>query len=167
MNLGSGETSTLVGIGEWAISSDPSALLVAPHLGSCLGIAVYDPVNKVAGLVHCLLPLSSADPERAKGHPCMYVDTGLIFILQKLLTLGASKKSLIIKVAGGSAISDSNGYFEIGKRNQTALRKILWKNDLLIAAEDVGGSHPRTVTISVASGRVSVRSEFGEKELKH
>ncbi|MCC6933972.1 MAG: hypothetical protein IT292_12105 [Deltaproteobacteria bacterium] len=61
------ENKSLVGIGEMVISDDPSAIICAPHLGSCLGITAYDPIRKYGGVIHCLLPNSKSDPSKAQA----------------------------------------------------------------------------------------------------
>jgi chemotaxis protein CheD len=79
---------------------------------------------------------------------------------------GATKKSLIVKVVGGAQILDENGVFNIGKRNYMMLRKIFWKNNVLIAAEHVGGNVNRTVRLELETGRVVLKvSGHGEFEL--
>lgn len=149
----------LAGIGELVISEDPDDLLIASSLGSCLGVAVYDRKRKAGGLIHCFLPSSQSDPEKAKEKPATYVDTGVSLLLQKLISCGANKRDLVICAAGGSAINDSKGVFDIGNRNFTVLRKLLWKNNLLLAASDVGGDCSRTVTLEIATGEVWVKKE--------
>ena len=76
MGVGSNST-TLIGIAEMQISREAGQTLCAPNLGSCVGIAVYDQRQKYGGLIHCLLPLSTSDLQKAKERPFMYVDTGL------------------------------------------------------------------------------------------
>ncbi len=155
----------LVGIGEHAISSDANSQLIASSLGSCLGIVIYDPIRKVAGMAHCLLPLSTSDPVKAKGNPMLYVDTGVPLLLNLFIETGSRKKDLVLVVAGGANINDKENVFEIGKKNYTVLRKILWKNELLIKAEDVGSDKSRTMIVEVGAGSVSVRTETQVKKL--
>ena len=155
-------TKHIVGIAEVNISGNVDDLIIAPNLGSCLGIAAYDPLLKRGGVVHCLLPLSMADKEKAKEKPCMYVDTGVAFLLETLLQMGSKKRDLVISVAGGANINDEHGVFEIGKRNYIALRKMLWKNDLLIAAEHVGDAVSRTLSLDINSGDVFLKIQ-GER----
>lgn len=149
----------LIGIGEMIVSSQSGDILVAPNLGSCLGIGIYDPKNKQGGLIHCLLPLSKSDPEKARSNPCMYIDTGVSKLLNELIRLGSEKKKLIIRVAGGSAINDTNNVFEIGRKNFTVLRKLLWKNNLLLTDSDVGGDQSRTVSLEITTGNMWVKSK--------
>lgn len=145
---------TLIGIGEMKVSSDATEVLTAPNLGSCLGISIFDPVTKVGGMIHCLLPLSTKNPEKAKEQPGTYVDTGVPLLLEQVLKKGGQKKDLIICVAGGAAMNTTNDMFEIGQKNYTVLRKILWKNNLLIKKEDVGSNTPRSISLYCGSGEV-------------
>ena len=148
----------LVGIAEMKVSDSPSVLLSAPNLGSCLGVAVYDSKKHRGGLVHCLVPLSAKDPQKAADKPCMYVDTGVSELLSALLKAGSRKEDLKIRVAGGAQINDTNGFFEIGKKNYTVLRKILWKNNLLISSEHIGGETSRTISLDIETGEVLVKT---------
>ena len=155
---------TNVGIAEMALSSNAEDVLVAPNLGSCLGIVVYDPKLKHGGLIHCLLPLSKSDPAKASAKPYTYVDTGLVQLLEQILAKGSQKKDLVVVVAGGANINDEANVFEIGKKNYTILKKLLWKNNLLLRAEDVGNSISRTIAVEVGSGRTTVKSR-GETKI--
>jgi len=155
----------LIGIGMMSISDQADDQLVAPNLGSCLGLAAYDPVTKIGGMIHCLLPLSSSDPAKAKDNPCTYVDTGVVHLLNSLLAKGADKKRLVISVAGGANINDPNKVFQIGSKNYTVLRKVLWKNNLLIKGEHVGEGTSRTISLDIATGKVVVKTEGQEIQL--
>jgi chemotaxis protein CheD len=96
----------------------------------------------------------------------MFADTGIPLLFKEAYRYGATKSRMIVKVAGGSQILDDSGFFNIGKRNYMALRKILWKNNILIKAEDIGGQVSRTVRLDLASGKVWVKySGEVEKEL--
>jgi chemotaxis protein CheD len=114
-------------------------VLITYALGSCLGITVYDPVTRVGGMVHVMLPLSRIDREKAQSKPYMFVDTGVPELFREAYRLGAQKERLVVKVAGSARILDDHERFKIGERNFAMLRKILWKNHVLIKAQDVGG----------------------------
>ena len=155
----------VIGVADHAVSSKLDDLLITYALGSCIGLALWDPVAKVGGLIHCMLPLSRSDRAKAKANPCMYVDTGVVFLLRKLIEMGADKRRLIAKIAGASKIMDKGDMFRIGERNYTVMRKILWKNDILINSEDCGGSKPRTMALYVATGVTTIKSGKVETEL--
>ena len=147
-----------VDISDFKILKSPGDVLVTYALGSCLGITLYDPVAGVAGMMHSMLPLSKIDRNKAQAKPAMFIDTGVPRLFREAYKHGATKENLIVKVAGGSRIHDDNGHFRIGERNYMVFRKILWKNNVLINAEDVGGSKSRTLYLEVESGQVSIRS---------
>jgi chemotaxis protein CheD len=147
------------------MSNSTDDILVTYSLGSCVGVTLYDPVAHIGGMVHCMLPLSKTDLVKAKNKPAMFTDTGVATLIQTALDMGAQKQRLIIKVAGAAQLMDENGTFRIGERNLTVLRKVLWKNNIIIAAEDVGGTIARTVFLHMDTGRTVVRSQRTEREL--
>jgi chemotaxis protein CheD len=156
----------VIGVADMAVSSQAEETLITYSLGSCIAVITYDPVVKVGGILHFMLPEATMDMEKAKKKPAMFADSGIPFLFKQSYQLGATKKSTIVKVAGGSQIMDENGVFNIGKRNYLAMRKIFWRNNVLITNEHVGGSVNRTVRLELATGRVLVKvSGFGEVEL--
>jgi chemotaxis protein CheD len=154
-----------VGISEMRISTAPAETLITYSLGSCVGLALYDSVARVGGLVHSMLPFSKIDPEKARRLPCMFVDTGVPALLQAMFDLGAQKRRLVATVAGGSQIMDEQGVFNIGERNYTVLRKLLWKNNILVAGADVGGSTPRTMSLCMETGKTILKISGKEREI--
>lgn len=148
----------VVGVGDMAVSSDLDDLLVTYALGSCLGVCIYDPVARVAGLLHAMLPTATADKDLGQGNPARYVDSGVTALFKEAYRLGARKDRVVLKVAGGASTVPQGApdSFQIGKRNVVALKKILWKNGVLIQGEDVGGAMSRTVSLDVATGEVAL-----------
>jgi chemotaxis protein CheD len=159
-------TSIVVGIADCQTSKDRNATLVTYALGSCVGIGVFDPASSVGGLLHVLLPESNLDAEKAARNPCMFADTGVVQLLNRCLELGAAKSRLRVWLAGGSAVMDNRGVFNIGKRNQLAVRKALWKAGLLTLSEDLGGQGSRTVRLELDTGTFWVRAAGADQELK-
>lgn len=155
----------VVGISEIYVSRDPNVEIVTYSLGSCIGVTAYDPEVGVGGMIHYMLPLSKTSPDKARIKPAMFADTGIPILFKQLFELGAVKDRLIVKVAGGSLLMDKNKVFNIGERNYLILRKLLWKNNILINSEDVGGNLPRTIKLEVKTGRVTVKSTKGVLEL--
>ncbi|MBN2028040.1 MAG: chemotaxis protein CheD [Actinobacteria bacterium] len=154
----------MVHAGEMKLSDSPGDVLVAQSLGSCLGIAIHDPVSGVTGLLHLLLP-RPGDNGRANGNPCLYATSGIPRLFRAAYAMGAAKKNIVVKLAGGAKILDEQDSFDIGKRNYIMTRKILWKNGILISAEDVGGTMWRSMNIEVGSGRLWIRNAGGRFEL--
>jgi chemotaxis protein CheD len=95
----------------------------------------------------------------------MFVDTGVPALLQAMFRLGAAKKNLVVKVAGAGSPLGHDQVFKIGQRNYTVLRKLLWKNGILIQAEHVGGASARTLYLEIASGRTIMKADGREVEL--
>lgn len=154
----------VVGISDMKTSNNPEEILITYSLGSCLGVIIYDPVARVAGMLHSMLPLSKIDTHKAKSSPFMFVDTGIPLLFKDAYRLGAEKKNIIVKAVGCSSLLDEKGFFKIGERNFTVLRKLLWKNNILIEKQDIGGSQSRTASIIVNSGDVKIKS--GGKEYR-
>lgn len=155
-----------VGIADCQLGNQPGQALVTYALGSCVAVAVHDPVARVGGLLHYMLPESSLDPAKARQNPYMFADTGIPLLFRRSYEFGADKRRLVVRIAGGAQVMDDAGLFNIGKRNCLALRKILWKAGVLIHSEAVGGSVSRTVRLEVDTGRVWLRSEGrGEVEM--
>lgn len=155
----------VVGISDMMISDNSSEVLVTYSLSSCIGLTVYDPVLSQGGMVHCMLPLSRIDPNKAKVNPCMFTDTGVTALIQGMFDRGSRRKDIIVKVAGAATLLDEKGLFRIGERNYTVLRKILWKNNILIHSEHIGGNVPRTMSLYLKDGKTTVKSGGRETQI--
>jgi chemotaxis protein CheD len=139
--------------------------IVTHALGSCLGLMVYDPAAQVGGLLHAMLPLSKINLQKAAENPFMFVDTGVPELFRQLYELGGQKSRMVIKVAGCGQPLGNSEMFKIGERNYTILKKLLWKNNIMIEAEDVGGIASRTVYFDMSTGQVTISSKGVKKEL--
>jgi chemotaxis protein CheD len=155
----------IVGVADMKFSGNPEDTIITYSLGSCIGLTLFDSEKRIGGLVHCMLPLSKIDAAKAEANPFMFIDSGVTAFLQALFDRGAQRKSLVAKVAGGSQIMDDKGVFNIGERNNTVVRKMLWKNNILISGEDVGGSVPRTMSLDLATGKTLLKAGGAEREL--
>jgi chemotaxis protein CheD len=144
----------IVGVSDMKVSNEIESTIVTYSLGSCIGIAIYDPVARVGGLLHYMLPESSLDLTKAQKNPCMFADTGIPTLFKFAYKLGAKKQRMKVVVAGGSQVLDQKGFFNIGKRNYMALKKIFFKNNVLIDHENVGGNSNRTVKLTVKNGGI-------------
>ncbi len=145
-----------VGVADMKISDDPAATLVTHSLGSCIGLVVYDAHVTVGGMLQYMLPKSTS-PDKAKRSPLMFADTAIPLLFKSCYKLGAKKGRMVVKVAGGAQILDPTEQFKIGKRNYAALRKIFFRNNIFIDAEDIGGSVARTMRLSIATGEVTLK----------
>jgi chemotaxis protein CheD len=147
----------VVGISDMKVSNDPDSVLITYSLGSCIGIAIYDPIARVGGLLHFMLPESSLDGDKAKRNPSMFADSGIPYLFKGAYELGAQKERIRVVIAGGSQILDQQGYFNIGKRNHMAVRKIFSENQVMVDCEDIGGNGNRTIKLGVADGIIWIK----------
>jgi chemotaxis protein CheD len=156
-----------LGLGEMAVTRNPDDVLAAYGLGSCLGICMIDPVTKVTGLLHAVLPetLNISDSENP-SNASKFVDRGIESLLAAMTKEGANRNRIIVRVVGGANMLTAPGLtstFDIGTRNIEKARKTFQRLNIKIAAEEVGGHTGRTVRVYVADSRVTVRV-IGEKE---
>ena len=158
----------VVGVADLKVTATTEERLITYALGSCLGIVVYDPVVRVAGMLHVMLPTGTIDPAKMQDKPAMFVDSGIPLLFKACYKLGAKKERMQVKVAGGAhaGASEADDRFQIGKRNMIALRKLLWKNGVMIHANDTGGVQTsRTMWVDVATGDVTLKINGIERPL--
>lgn len=156
-----------VGIAGLHVASTDGDEIVTYALGSCLGITMYDPLSKVGGLVHVMLPDSAIDKTKAQKQPGMFVDTGVPALLDEMARAGASRSRLRIAVAGGASQKMSGqDQFRIGERNMQAFDAWMAGAGLRVIAADVGGTNcARTMTLSVATGSVEIKADGATRKL--
>jgi chemotaxis protein CheD len=154
-----------VGIGELAATDSADDVIVTHALGSCIAVCLFDPVAGVAAMLHFLLPESKINEERARSQPGAFADTGIPLLFQSAYRLGLDKKRAIVKLAGGAELGEkASSSLQIGRRNALAAKNILWRNGVLINAQDVGGSAARTVHLVALDGRVQIFN--GREQIK-
>jgi chemotaxis protein CheD len=159
--------NVVIGVADCHVTSDTANVLVTYALGSCIAISIYDPVARVGGLLHFMLPEAPPGAAQAGKSPYMFADSGIPMMFREAYEKGAQKRRLRVCAAGGAAIMDEQGVFNIGQRNCLAMRKIFWKAGVIVHAEDTGGKIARTMRFEIASGRIFLRSPEGpgEREL--
>ena len=150
------ERSIVVGLGEIKVTKNPETVLTCLGLGSCIGVAIYDPHNKVAGMSHIVLP---GDPLRNPEPSAKYALYSIPMLLDLLIKQGADLKRLIIKLAGGAhmilTVGASN-MFKIGESNLEATVRALTQTGLAPSNTDVGGNKGRTLKLYAGTGKVLV-----------
>lgn len=147
----------VVGMGELAVTAEPGATLETHALGSGVAVCLFDPVARVGGMIHVLLPDSHTNRERATAQPAAFADTGIPMLFHAAYDLGAKKVRCRVQLVGGAAIVPAMGTEtppSVGRRNILAARQMLWRNGVLVGKEDVGGALARNVSLDVADGRV-------------
>ena len=134
-----------VGMADLNICLPPDCITTL-GLGSCVGVVVYDPVRKISGMVHIMLP----DSTKIKNNENMakFADTGIDELIKYLIKAGASRASLVSKIAGGAqmfAFNSNNDMLRIGDRNVEAVKEKLKRLRIPILAEDTGLNYGRTI----------------------
>lgn len=153
----------IVGIADMKMAQR-EGMLITYALGSCIGICLYDPLIKLAALLHILLPLNM---ETGRKSPLKYADTGIRETLRQMERKGAARKRIVAKIAGGAKMFEIQGngnLGNIGQRNVESVHFILQKEGIRLLREDVGGTQARTLLFDVATGNGCVRS-YGRPEL--
>lgn len=160
------EQTIAVGLGEICVTNDPSKSLACFGVGSCISLCAYDPVSKVAGMAHIVLPESNHGSQAM--HP-KYADIAIPQLLEEMCKHGAVKSRLVVKLAGGAQMITSagfNDFLEMGARNLEMTKRALSKEGIRPSAADTGGNKGRSIWLSVNSGKVKVRTAGMEvKEL--
>ena len=152
-----------VGMADFKTAKTPDILLTA-GLGSCIGICIHDPILKVGGMAHIMLPTASGS---LGGNPAKYADTALGLLLKEIFSMGANTSRLRAKMAGGAQMFSFPGkppVLKIGERNAEAVEQELKKNGIPLLIADVGGNFGRTIHFDVGTGQLHIRTiNQGEK----
>ena len=153
-----------VAISEMVVSADPADVLVAYGLGSCVAICLYDPLARVGGMLHALLP-TLRNNNRANT-PTKFVEQGIPLLVNALIALGANPARLIAHLCGGACVLTApsfNGTLNIGQLNIQAARKGLQVANLKLRGQATGGDKGRTVRLYLVNGQVTVKT-LGQPE---
>src|SRR5579862_706397 len=102
-------SAVVVGISDCKVTRDAEAVLVTYALGSCIAVAMHDPLTKVSGLLHYMLPESGLDARKAEQNPFMFADTGIPRLMEALKSAGGDGKRMIVRLTGGAQVLDSQG----------------------------------------------------------
>lgn len=127
-------------------------------LGSCVGVCMLDPDNRIGGMAHIMLP--EAYPGKPIDKPGKFANTGVPELLKMMERMGAQRHRLLVAIAGGAQVFSFGGEsrLDIGARNSAAVREQLEQMGLRPKAIDIGGNLGRTVTMTVDNGHVRVRT---------
>jgi chemotaxis protein CheD len=153
-----------VGMGDIAVARAPDTLAII-GLGSCVGVALYYPKERIGGLAHIMLP----DSTRSRSHTSRekFADTGLPILLERLKKSGAEPLWMTARLVGGASMFKGNGpngsspMFNIGENNVRACREFLKKERIRLVGEEVLGTSGRTMRFDLATGKITVRFADG------
>lgn len=150
-------TTHVVGISDCKFSDDPTDTVITYALGSCVGVALYDPRLRVGGLLHVMLPDSRLRSATREFNPFMYADSGVCAFVQALIARGARKERLEARVAGGANMLKHSEFLDIGKRNAEVVLATLQLEGIPVKGQSLGGVVGRSMAMRLEDGRVSVR----------
>ena len=147
-----------VGMADLKVAKAPDTLTTL-GLGSCIGLTLYDPVKKVGGLVHYMLP----DSTKLKNNTniAKFGDTGIRELLKQILAIGANQRRLVSKIAGGACMFETSGSSSIGNvgaRNAEQAKLVLKQLGIPLVAEDTGLNYGRTVELDCNTGDFLIKS---------
>ncbi|AFK86813.1 MULTISPECIES: chemotaxis protein CheD [Thermoanaerobacterium] len=147
-----------VGMADARVAKCPSKL-VTVGLGSCVGIVLYDKVSKISGLVHIMLPYSNQS--KNNSNKLKFADTGITALIDMMLELGADRKYIISKIAGGAQMFATKANLDImniGARNVIATKEVLSSLNIPLVSEDTGGNYGRTIEFDCESGKLLIKT---------
>lgn len=147
-----------VGMADMNVCSSPDSIITL-GLGSCVGAVLYDPVTKICGMVHVMLPDSTTITNNS--NKAKFADTGVDELLKLVVKKGASKERLVAKIAGGAqmfTVNKDSPMLKVGERNVEAVKKKLKELGIRLLAEDTGENYGRTVIFYPETGEYLIRA---------
>lgn len=147
----------IVGIAQMAVCRAPRGLACL-GLGSCVAVILYDPILRMGGIVHILLPKAPHNCDSAEK----YADTGTKKLVSELIAKGASKSRLVAKIVGGAQMfpSLSLAVSDIGRHNTEEARRILKELGIKLVSEDTSGNRGRSAYLNTENGMVTIETAF-------
>jgi chemotaxis protein CheD len=140
-------------------------VLVTRGLGSCLGIALYDPTKKIGAMAHPMLP--DIEKAKVKSNPARFVNSVIDKMLEDLKKEGCLKKNLVVKLFGGAHMFSfiaQDSILNVGEKNIEMAKSIFRQLGLKITAEELRGNIGRTIELNLEDGKVRLKSiTAGEK----
>ncbi|MDH4129856.1 MAG: chemotaxis protein CheD [Spirochaetota bacterium] len=153
----------VVSIADFKISDSFEDIIITHGLGSCIGLSIYDPILKIGGIFHFMLPYAIKANNK---NPLMFADMGIPIFLNQMKKYKCNLKTSIIKASGAASLNNDGKLFDIAKQNIDALKNILNDYNLIINNSDLGGNYYRTMKLSLFDGKVVCKNHFkGEWEI--
>ena len=133
--------------GEFTVSDDPQAVLTT-LLGSCVAACIRDPVARVGGMNHFLLPGGEVGSQKESERLGVHL---MELLLNGLMRQGAHRDRLEAKVFGGARMM--SGLSDIGAKNAEFAKRFLAYEGVKIISGDTGGQQGRRIQFWPVSGR--------------
>lgn len=156
------ETVVKVGIAEMKIVRSPDKIRTS-GLGSCVGLVIYDPNAKIAGLVHIMLPDSSLSKNQSGINEAKFANTAIKKLVYELQANGAKQQDLKAKMAGGAQMfhfTSQNEQMRIGLRNVEAVKEQLVIFKIPLLAENTGGNKGRTIEFNTETFKMEIKTVY-------
>jgi len=153
---------SVAGMGEIRVSPNPDETLSCLGLGSCVALCIHDPVTRVGGMAHIVLPESNRPVDDSTCG--RFADTAVPWMVEEMCALGAIRTRMVVKLVGGAQMIQAEGFepaIQMGARNVDRVRVALRQQGLRVSAEDVGGHQGRSVWMQVGSGVVTTKCAYG------
>lgn len=144
------DQTTYVVQGEFAVASSPDVLL-STILGSCVAVCLHDPVRRLGGMNHFLLPVG---PSENFERPIRYGVNAMEMLINTLLKQGAEKNRLQAKLFGAAQISTS--LRDIGRSNAEFAHDFLIAENIPCVGESLRGNAARRLLYRPATGAARV-----------
>ncbi len=141
--------------GEYFATRDNTMIVTV--LGSCVSVCLRDPVTRIAGMNHFLLP-SNRDEINFNSDSARYGVYAMEILINHLIKLGASKQRLEAKVFGGGNVLKQLKINNVGDQNAAFVLEYLKTENIKIVAKDLLGDYPRKVYLFPMTGEVRVRT---------
>jgi len=157
------DNKNIVGIADMKIAR-AEGVLITYALGSCVGVCLYDPIVKLGGMVHIMLPEALAT---GNNNVFKYADTGIRETIRKMEVFGARKDRMVCKIAGGARMFEvqaTGPLGNIGERNAISVKEILKSERIRLLKEDIGSNYARTLSFDVSTGMAKIKV-FGKTDL--
>jgi chemotaxis protein CheD len=133
--------------GEFKVSDDPN-VVVTTLLGSCVAACICDPVARVGGMNHFLLPGAEGGSARESERLGVHL---MELLLNGLMRQGAQRDRLEAKLFGGARMM--SGLSDIGAKNAAFAKRFLAYEGIKVLGGDTGGLQGRRIQFWPVSGR--------------
>ena len=163
-----GKPVKVIHAGEWHVSNSDEMILTI--LGSCVAVCIHDPVNRVSGMNHFMLPGHISEPDVSGDRTSRYCITAMKILLENLTGIGAERDHLRASIFGGGSMTDSSTHCTFGdeplpSQNVRIAKLFLELEDIPLCQDDTGGPYSRKIFMDVRIGRVYMKRKTGMEDL--
>jgi chemotaxis protein CheD len=140
-----------IGPGEYYITQRD--MVIVTVLGSCVSACMRDPVAKVGGMNHFMLP--DRDKDGPLSASARYGAFAMEVLINQLFALGAKRERLEAKIFGAARVLP--GMSDIGQRNASFAIEYLKRESIRVVAEHLGSDQPCKIYFFAQTGKVLLK----------